>query len=713
MRKSRFVTPLKALTTGVALCSLLGTTLHAAVPRESKKIDQLVEAGYKKYKVKPNPRSEDHVFLRRAYLDMIGRIPTQKEAEAFYKYEGADRRARLIDYLSKSVGAVSHNFNYWADILRIKSRMNGNSGMAYVKWVKDSLRENKPYDQFVKELITAQGNVWDNGAVGYYLRDSGMPLDNMSNTTQIFLGTQLVCAQCHNHPFDVWTQRDYYEMAAFTYGVNTRRSAEKDIEGMDKAMASYNKRRKGEKKPRNFNRALNDILEPLSYGVKEDPNRMVKLPEDYQYEDKDKPLAARVLFGEELEVKTSRRKMSESRRKREEKKDEASKKRMDYAEWMTATHNPRFTRVVANRLWKRAMGMGLVEPVDNYTDNTQPSNPELLDYLEEVMRRVDYDLRKFMHVLYQTKTYQRAATIDEVPIDKPYHFAGPLLRRMTAEQYWDSLVTVAIPDPDKRMDMDRYKKQEAQARAQVEALRKRDPKDIIAQAEAVAKAMDAYDMESRRIREYMQVAQESDDQETVKRLRKELSAASKKRNEAIKVANASAGKMGSMMGSMTMDTSAMMDKMAAERAAKANKGKKKKVVKKKEDPWKGYGRHLMRASEIQSPAPNGHFLREFGQSDRDTIENSHKNTSAAQALLLLNSNLSNDILSSRSMVMKGIAAADTPEKKEDAMFLTLLSRYPSDKEREMVKARVAERGDKGYEDIVFALVNTSEFVFLQ
>jgi hypothetical protein len=120
---------------------------------------------------------------------------------------------------------VQHFFNYWADVLRVTS--NGQqtgqiTGAAYMNFVKQSLRDNKPYDEFVRDMVAAQGKAWENGAIGYYMRDRGMPLDNMANTVRVFLGTRIECAQCHNHPFDKWTQMQFYKMAAFTYGVQTR-----------------------------------------------------------------------------------------------------------------------------------------------------------------------------------------------------------------------------------------------------------------------------------------------------------------------------------------------------------------------------------------------------------------------------------------------------------------------------------------------------------
>ena len=690
MRKQRF-SPLSKILGLTCLSALTISSVHAQIPAQSRKIDAIVEADLKRQKITPNEPASDEVFLRRVYLNSIGRIPTLAEAERFYNYDGPSRRGKIIDYLLKTEGYVSHTYNYWADILRIQSNMNGNTGGAYVEWVKEAIRQNMPYDQFVSELITSEGKIWDNGAVGYYMRDAGMPLDNMSNTTQIFLGTQLVCAQCHNHPFDDWEQKDYYKMAAFTYGVDTRVDALEELKIKKILDDEGKKRRKGIKMTGNLRRALDDIVEPLTYGAR-DTNKEVKLPRDYQYDDH-KPMDVmepKTMFGDN--VKVTRK----------------TPLRQGYAQWMTSSENPRFTRVIANRMWKRAFGLGLVEPADDFKDTNKPSNPELLDYLERVMLDVKYDMRKFMKIVYSTRTFQRAATLEEHPSDKPYHFQGPLLQRMSSEQMWDSMMVLAIPEPDKRLNTEDQQKRTYAARQRAEKLRQRadsNARGILDQAQEVAAAMDIFDGISRKVRNEMAAAQEADDTERVKVLRKELNQAGKDRDYAVNEANkkyAGAGGADSMMGMSMMD-----------RAAMEKKAEKAKSQPKKSDPWKGYGRHLMRASELPSPAPGGHFLRQFGQSDRDTIQNSHKNASVSQALMLLNSSVLNDIVGSKSEVTKEIRACMTPKEKQDTLFLTVLSRFPTDQEREIVTKRVAERGEMGYEDIVFALLNTSKFAFIE
>jgi hypothetical protein len=213
-----------------SLCILLTSlslAASAAAPdlkATAAKIDELVNSKLAKEKITPNKAASDEIFVRRVYLDVVGRIPTLQETTLFLKNSDPDKRAKLIDELLASEGYVQNFFNYWADILRMKSQMIGGGQSlpafyGYANWLKSSLRDNKPYDQMVREAVTADGKSYENGAIGFYIRDYNMPLDNMAVTTQIFLGTSMVCAQCHNHPFDKWTQMDYYQMAAHTYGM--------------------------------------------------------------------------------------------------------------------------------------------------------------------------------------------------------------------------------------------------------------------------------------------------------------------------------------------------------------------------------------------------------------------------------------------------------------------------------------------------------------
>jgi len=185
-------------------CAILCTaiTLQAGQPLDttaaSQQIDALLEQSWQKHKITPKPLVDDATFLRRACVMVVGRIPSYDEAKAFHACQAPDKRAKLIDSLLASPGYAQNFFNYWADVLRAQSQgvAGSTTAQSYLNYIRESLRTNKPWDQMARELVTADGSCFDTGAIGYYMRDRGMPLDNLSNTTRVFLGTRMECAQC-------------------------------------------------------------------------------------------------------------------------------------------------------------------------------------------------------------------------------------------------------------------------------------------------------------------------------------------------------------------------------------------------------------------------------------------------------------------------------------------------------------------------------------
>ncbi len=757
------------------------------------KIDRLVEDMLGKQGVKPNEAIDDATFLRRAYLDIAGRVPTIEEAENFHGSDYPRKRAQLVADLLESEGHVSHTYNFWADILRINSGFGigaPEAEAAYQLWLKDAIRENKPYDDFVRELVSARGMIWENGAVGYYIRDRGMPLDNMSNTVRIFLGTRLECAQCHNHPFDQWTQMDYYQMAAFSYGMDARQYASgnrKAIEergrkeradlvatatgierfpqitsrvGLERIVAdtkryeSYLKRfgmddrqframaaksieayESYEHKNAGVRDALNDIYDPLRYVRAVELEKTLKLPHDYQYDDA-KPhdrVTARTMFGAEIDLADIDDSAIEA-----------------YAGWMVSMDNPTFTRVIANRLWKRVFGHGVFEPVDELTDVTPVSNPELLAFLEETMKALDYDLRRYQEVLYNTKAYQRAANTQEVAMGEHYYFSGPLLRRMSAEQIWDSIVTLALPEADG------YQPRLAQQVAAVEkvrriheALESRSEEEFIAMVEEVAAAYDAVRPEAEKVREQVAEALEAGDKVRFDKLRAELNSLRRRaRGTVSEIAHKNVGEkvdgreLLAAMGLTEMDMNMDMAGGGAMAAMGGGEGEGERVVltrlpkpempdppadlvdKKQRKAWRdrqsrayktynGLVSQMARASELESPARRGHFLREFGQSDREVIENAANAASVPQALNLLNGSMVEALTNPFATFGRRLHEAGDADAKIRMIFQAMLTREPTPREMELARAEVAASGDEAYPGLVWALLNTQQFIFVQ
>ncbi|HSG69460.1 MAG TPA: DUF1549 and DUF1553 domain-containing protein [Planctomycetaceae bacterium] len=596
------------------------------VKRSAAKIDQLVEANYKKFGVTPNPDTTDEEFLRRAYLDIVGTIPNLRQTRVFLNNSSEGNRERLIDSLLGHEGYVAHYYNFWADLLRLKDREGRMRLIPYQTWVKQSLRENKPYDEFVRDLLTAEGKIWEDPAAGYYLTDDGMPLENMSNTVQLFLGTQIGCAQCHDHPFDRWSQKDFYEIAAFTSQVSTR-SAGEEGKAFGSVQQTFRKQRNGQSDMVSMGgvQARYGIVQNLvvanRYEISDNPGQQLKLPATYAYEN-GKPgevVQPRALFGKEVSVK-----QGESRRK-------------IFADWLTSPENPRFARTIANRLWKQVMGVGQIEPIDDMKDDTVAENPELMAFLEQEMVRVKFDLKEFLRILMNTKTYQRQSTTTEYDPGVPYHFAGPILRRMTAEQAWDSLLTLAIPNPEAFS-----KDYDPGFEKTIEVSFKNEPPQKI-----LEKAVQ------------------------------------------------------------------LEDKYLGGKAV-AEKERPYSYIPLKDTYQGRYLRVLLaRAYELPSPLPPEHFLRQFGQSDRELIAGSSRDGSIPQILTMLNGPSTHMMLESGSVIYDNVIEESDAKKRVEIMFLSILNRNPSTEEMQTALQEIRRAGNRGYGNVIWALVNTREFLFVQ
>ncbi len=580
----------------------------------AERIDRLIDTQLGQLGIEPNPPSTDEQFVRRVYLDVVGRIPTAKETEFFLRSRDPQKRERLIDRLLANPGYSSHFYNYWADVLRLVDRADNNTYLRpYSDWVKQQLRENRPYDEMVHEMLTGTGKPWENPAAGYVLRDAGMPLDNLNNTVRVFLGTRIGCAQCHDHPFDRWTQKDFYQLAALTGGLSDRVPSKppKGVKGLPTTVkVGYNKVPADTAEGRTARR----LMRMNRMAVWENPYRRLKFPSDYAYDNGDANGVVQpgVLFGDmpSLGPKDSRREA--------------------LAGWVTAPDNPRFAKTIANRLWKRAFGIGLIEPVDDMQDDTVASNPELMRYLEEQMRAVDFDLREFQRMIYNTRAYQRSATMTEVDLEKPYGFPGPVLRRMTAEQAWDSLMTLTVADPD----------------------------TIVRESDE----------------EYVSVV-DLDQQTTVDQL---------------------------------MQKAKRFNTLNRER----NKRKKNRVYRNPKQIG-NVSIELARASELPQPVPGNHFLRQFGQSDRQIIGDSTTDGTVPQLLTMFNGPVTHMMLEYGSVLYDEVASQKDVDDAIDAIFLSLLNRHPTTAERKVAREEFKKNGAAGIGDVVWALLNTREFLFVQ
>jgi len=607
------------------------------VRAKAAEIDELVEMHRKANKVQTPNTINDRIFVRRAYLGMVGRIPTHDEAISFLASTDKNKRTKLIDDLINTEGYTSNWFNFWADLLKVQTTRFPSS-VFYGEWIKQALRDNMPYDQFAYELVTATGMPYQNGATGWAASDAGMAPDHMANNMQAFLGMQLQCAQCHDHPYDRWNQYEFQSLTSYFGGLRWNgvgnnhfvKLAEK--EGLELTV----------KQEKYFGnnmsyRYKNAVWEPHF-------NRWNRLPKDYQYADGQpkQPVPPQVIFGHQPEIKDSAREA--------------------FGTWITSEDNEWFTVAVANRLWKQTMGIGLIEPVDNIKYDTEAQIPALMTYLEATLKELDYNLKDFLRILFNTQTWQMETLTSDLPENLAnYHFEGRPLLRMTGEQMWDSLVSLAIVDPDER-------KGHGSRYTSPEYIEYADELYFTPIEELVAYYTDEYiDLE--------------------KAARKQAE------REANKIFNSKTKRKAGRYGAnfKTWSFQHMTDPR-----------------------WLGIDRGLVRASELASPAPAYHFIRQFGQSDRKIIGSGRTDPNITQVLNILNGPIHHILNNNLSVLAKKIAEQEIEEDKLFAIFRSVLTRNPTEEDIEIASAVLAaNKGPTGYRMILWALLNTREFMYIQ
>ena len=402
----------------------------------TNRIDQLIENRLRGLKKRPTAKADDNTWVRRVYLTTIGRIPNRQEVAEYLDNRDSKKKDKLIQKLLNSPGHVSHQLNWLSDLLRVKDRLDGvniNVGGVYREWIRQQLQNNVPWDQFVRSLLDSEGDLFgSNPAAGYYLRDRGMQQDNIAHTVQIFLGTRLECAMCHNHPFDRWTQKEFYEMTAFTSGVGgvTRSASRQPLRDLNRMIS-----RDGTPLAGKLQNWRNVVRDSIQFGVDTNGTGKIKLTDEFMENDA-KPgdtLHAKAMFTPHTYI---------------DPEDKTPRSLTILAKWLTDRNNPRFTTVIANRLWKNVFGVGVIEPVDNFMDSTIPENTDLMWFIERILVSVNYDMREFQRVLLNTKLFSRESKPTDYESLETYDFSGPVLRRMTGEQLWDSLVTLVYNNID-------------------------------------------------------------------------------------------------------------------------------------------------------------------------------------------------------------------------------------------------------------------------
>ncbi len=357
-------------------------------PAEHNFVDNLVFDKLKQLQILPSDLCTDEEFLRRAYLDVTGRLPTIEESTAFLGNQTPEKRNQLIDQLVDSDDFAEFWTLKWSDILRSNSKKITAVGtQKFRHWVYDSIRTDKPFDQFARELLTASGSVFENPAANYW-RASRDPNDAVETTAQLFLGIRIQCAKCHNHPFERWSQDNYYGIAAaFT------RIA----------------RQKGDT-------AEEEIIYPMATGEITQPRT-------------GKQMKVHLLLKGDVD-------------------DAAGQDRREvFAQWLTTPENPFFARSAVNRIWGHLLGRGIVEPVDDFRDSNPPSNAKLLDELAAQFAKNSFSQKWVVKTILKSRTYQLSSRKNNFNKDDEIYNSHANTRLLSAEQLLDAICQVtSVPE---------------------------------------------------------------------------------------------------------------------------------------------------------------------------------------------------------------------------------------------------------------------------
>jgi WD40 repeat protein len=369
-------------------------------PPTNGRIDELVTAKWKRMKIKPSDLCTDAEFLRRIYLDLTGLPPTADEVRAFLadSRESRMKRDTLIDKLIGGKEFVEYWTNKWADLLQINRKFLGVEGSAaFRKWIRDRVEANMPYDKFAQTILTASGSNRVNPAASYFkvLRD---PAATMENTTQLFLGVRFNCNKCHDHPFERWTQDQYYQTTAFFARTDLKAdpaSGNRQIGGTDVEAP----------KP-----MFEEVYDKSDGEAIHDRTKKVTPPK-FPYEAPHATVA-----------KASRRE--------------------ELAAWMVSKGNPYFAKSYVNRLWGYLLGVGIIEPLDDIRAGNPATNPELLDYLTIEFTKSGFDARHVMRLICKSRSYQLSLTANKWNADDKTNYSHAIARRLPAEVLYDAVTRV-------------------------------------------------------------------------------------------------------------------------------------------------------------------------------------------------------------------------------------------------------------------------------
>lgn len=357
-------------------------------------IDTHVFARLQKLRMNPSDLCSDGDFLRRAYLDLLGVLPTPTETRAFLASASSDKRAKRIDDLLERPEFADYWAQRFSDFLRNEEKQLDRKGVrVFYQWIRQAIAENRPLNEFARELIASRGSTYQEPAANYYraLRD---PYTRAEATAQVFLGIRMQCAKCHNHPFNSWTQNDYHQLAAFFARVDYKIVENNRRDRLDKHEFI------GEQIV--FMDGKSEVKHPVSGAV----------------------LAPKFLGGDTFRTGS--------------KKDRLQA----LADWVADPHNPFFARTQANRLWSYLLGRGIVDPNDDFRQSNPPANGPLLEALAKDLADHNFDMKHLIRTIMNSRTYQLSAVPNDTNAADETNFSHALIRSLPAEPLLDAVTQV-------------------------------------------------------------------------------------------------------------------------------------------------------------------------------------------------------------------------------------------------------------------------------
>ncbi len=345
-------------------------------------IDDLVLAKWKNLRLAPSKVADDATFLRRAWLDAAGILPSAEDVETFLADNSTEKRSKMTEQLLEKDEFVDYWAYKWSDLLLVSSRrLNTTAMWAFYGWIRDSVKQNKPWNRFASEIFLGSGSTRQNGALNYFVLHKD-PIELSENATQAFLGQRITCARCHNHPLEKWTQTQYYQMANLFARVGVKNGTMGDNVV--------------------FAKPSGDVLHP----------RLAR------------PLAPTPLDGQSIAI------------------DSPEDRRAVFAKWLTAPENAMFARTVVNRVWANFMGRGLVDPVDDLRATNPASNEELLAALAKDFVEHGYDVRRLIRTIMDSSVYQLSSEANATNQADNTYYSKHIVRRLAAEVILDAMSRV-------------------------------------------------------------------------------------------------------------------------------------------------------------------------------------------------------------------------------------------------------------------------------